>query len=62
MNNDFIVLLIPTGVFLLLIEEFGNYFIHYLGDKQDFDVLSEGPSSGTSKGNSTRNVEILFIA
>ena len=24
--------------------------MHYLGDKQDFDVSSEGPSSGVSIG------------
>ena len=24
---------------------------HYLGDKQDFDVLSKGPSSGTKRRN-----------
>ena len=41
---------------------------HYLGDKKDFDVLSEGPLSGISRGTNSRrwafarNVEILFIA
>ena len=45
---------------------------HYLGDKQDFDVSSKGPTSGNSKGLCSklisrrrafaRNVEILFIA
>ena len=37
---------------------------HYLGDKQDFDVLREGPSSSTNSRRRAfaQNVEILFIA
>ena len=39
---------------------------HYLGDKQDFEVSSKGPSSGnrliSRRRVFARNVEILFIA
>ena len=35
---------------------------YYRADKQDFDVLSEGPSSGIGGGAFAQNVEILFIA
>ena len=36
---------------------------HYLGNEQDFDVSSEGPSSGISRKKAfARNLEILFIA
>ena len=34
---------------------------HYLGDKQDFDVLSKGPTY-TLRRAFARNVGILFIA
>ena len=56
-----------NGVVSQVIEEYNSNNMegssHYLGDKQDFDVWSEGPSSGISRERAfARNVEILLIA